>query len=85
MGIFTSMKASHAMNYIKGISPGMRMSMGVGAAAGGLYGGTGRRGSLGKAAGYGLAGGALAAAGAAGYSAMGGRVGMGMMAPECYA
>jgi hypothetical protein len=38
MGIFTSMMASKPFQYIKGISPGTRMAMGVGAAGGAALG-----------------------------------------------
>lgn len=52
--MFGKMMASCPIHYIKGI--------GMGVAAGGLYGGTGRRGSVGRAASYGLAGAGIGAA-----------------------
>src|SRR5271157_6031863 len=61
MGVFTSMMASKPFQYIKGM-PVAHKAMAGAAVAGGLYGGSGRRGSVGKAVGMGALGVAGAAA-----------------------
>lgn len=63
---FSKMMGNYPFNLIRGLGPTVTAGA-VGAGAGGLYGGTGRRGSVGRAAGYGMAGAALGAAGGAAY------------------
>jgi hypothetical protein len=63
---FSKMMGNYPFNLIRGLGPTVTAGA-VGAGVGGLYGGTGRRGGMGRAAVYGLAGAGLGLAGGAAY------------------
>jgi hypothetical protein len=69
MPVFSKMMGSYPFNLIQGLGPRVKAA-GIGAGVGGLYGSTGRRGSVGRAASYGMGGAVL------GYAAMSGMPGL---------
>jgi len=77
MPFFSKMMGSYPMQLIRGLSPSVRMSAGIGAGIGAGYGAmSARRNRVGRAAGYGVAGGAIGMGGMMGFAAMGGMGGL---------